>query len=187
MVAPALVRDLGVINLIKALGPPTALVDVALDTAMAGGADIVSVPAGDPIMPPFSGYDAFSDAIKLALRQTYGAMLAALAPEPWIDATADLSSPWAATGGAFQVPEYRREFPDIIRLRGSVGGGAIGTTIMTLPAGYRPPASLRIPVRNANSTNSGYVDISSAGVVQYNGTVGSGTQVDLNLTFSTTQ
>lgn len=47
---------------------------------------------------------------------------------------------WANYGGAFQTAQYRR-VGDIVELRGLVRNGTAGTSIFTLPAGFRPPAT----------------------------------------------
>jgi hypothetical protein len=68
----------------------------------------------------------------------------------WIQAT--LVNGWVTSG---VVPSYRR-IGDIVYLRGAASGTAAsaGSTILTLPVGYRPPANVNTPVVAASSTLS---------------------------------
>jgi hypothetical protein len=54
-----------------------------------------------------------------------------------------LTSPWVGYSGANRIPgvQYRR-IGDMVQVRVSVSGGAPGSSICTLPAGFRPPGTI---------------------------------------------
>jgi hypothetical protein len=69
-----------------------------------------------------------------------------------------------------------RKFPDgRVRLRGTVKGGGDYTTIFTLPAGYRPPATVLFPMPTADGASTTWVQINASGTIQM-GDVGSTAQ-----------
>ncbi|MBN9620084.1 MAG: hypothetical protein J0H43_10190 [Actinobacteria bacterium] len=71
--------------------------------------------------------------------------------------TATLASPWTGT------VTYRTNADGRVQLRGSASGGSSGATILTLPTGYRPAASLTVQV--ALAAAMGTVTVTSGGVV----------------------
>lgn len=80
----------------------------------------------------------------------------------WIAVT--FAGTWANFGGGYNNVQYRK-IGDIVYVRGlATGGAAAPSTICTLPAGFRPPAS----VLWATSANGGLgiVSVDSAGVVR---------------------
>lgn len=77
----------------------------------------------------------------------------------WLAAT--YAGSWATFGGF--AAAYFKMPTNQVRLRGQVTGGAVGTTIFTLPAGYRPPNTEQFAV--ATNTGYGRVDVSNGGVV----------------------
>jgi len=96
---------------------------------------------------------------------------------PWV--TPALGAGWGAIGSV-QAPRYRK-VGDVVEVEGAVSnttGGALGTTIFTLPAGFRPPSLqyLRYP-------DGSYV--SSAGAMAPNASVSAGGIHSLSDTFST--
>ncbi|MDE1914751.1 MAG: hypothetical protein KGJ57_17370 [Sphingomonadales bacterium] len=72
------------------------------------------------------------------------AMLNDLTPGAW--ATPVLLSPWIAYGGAFEAPRYRIDTSGLVTIEGLVqapsGTSTTSVSLFTLPAGYRPPATL---------------------------------------------
>lgn len=38
--------------------------------------------------------------------------------------------------------QYRKDFPDLVRMRGVIMGGTLGQPCTTLPAGFRPPSEV---------------------------------------------
>jgi hypothetical protein len=89
-------------------------------------------------------------------------------------------------GGAFQTCQYRK-VGDIVQLRGeAVTTAPTGANpiVCTLPAGFRPPATVQIPVEFAGAF--GYVAVNAAGQVNLiTPGVGAGFTVSLMLTFYT--
>jgi len=95
------------------------------------------------------------------------------------DSTSDwtgvtFASGWSNLSGA-QTVEYRK-IGDIVYLRGTTERtSGSGTTIFTLPSGYRPPAQLRLANRSRWSNAIGELPsrmtISSAGVVSMTGAI----------------
>jgi hypothetical protein len=76
--------------------------------------------------------------------------------------TPALTNSWAAFGGGYQAPQYRR-VGDTVEIRGAVAGGTIGLAAFTLPSGYRPPAGLEV----ATVSNSlfGVLGVGATGAV----------------------
>lgn len=85
--------------------------------------------------------------------------------EEWINVS--FATGWGNLGSPWQTAQYKR-YGDMITLRGLVSRtSGVGTNILTLPTGYRPPASI---LRSAmTDTGIGRVDIDNSGVVMSNG------------------
>jgi hypothetical protein len=61
-------------------------------------------------------------------------------PSPWVNLS--LATGWTAYGGGFLTPGYRK-IGDLVYLRGLLNAGVGVTTLMaTLPAGFRPTATV---------------------------------------------
>jgi hypothetical protein len=58
---------------------------------------------------------------------------------------------WVNRGGATRTTRFRLE-GDVVRLEGGVKTGTAGTTIFTLPAGFRPAFDVVTPVRVNDAT-----------------------------------
>lgn len=80
----------------------------------------------------------------------------------WINAT--LLNSWVAFGSGFSTPGYRR-LNGMVYLRGVVKDGVLtqGTSIFTLPAGFRPSATLRFAT--VSSTAFAIMHVTAAGAV----------------------
>jgi len=98
------------------------------------------------------------------------------------DSTSDWTGVTFATGwgnlSGAQAVEYRK-IGDIVYLRGTAERtSGSGTTIFTLPSGYRPPAQLRFANRSRWSNSLGEISsrmtISAAGVVSMTGAIVNG-------------
>lgn len=50
---------------------------------------------------------------------------------------------WSSAGGGFQALRFRWLLGGGVELQGSVTGGTLGTTVFTLPVGYRPDNEIR--------------------------------------------
>lgn len=57
---------------------------------------------------------------------------------------------WVNFGGSNEPARYWKDYTEIVHLGGIVKSGAIGTTIFTLPAGYRPQYAMIYPVSSNN-------------------------------------
>jgi hypothetical protein len=57
----------------------------------------------------------------------------------WINAT--YSNGWTTQTG-MPALAYRKELPDLVRMRGVIHNGSLGQSCTTLPAGYRPPGEV---------------------------------------------
>jgi len=98
----------------------------------------------------------------------------------WISAS--YQNGWATYGGDYSHARYCKDEGGIVRLDGLVTGGSVGSTIFTLPVGYRPQYRIILAVVNGNS--AARVDIRTAGLVTLN--VGVDSWVSLaGLSFST--
>ncbi len=71
---------------------------------------------------------------------------AGIVQDAWV--TISLASSWVAYGGAYVAPRYVKDKQGVVHVNGSAKSGtyADGTTVFTLPAGYRPVSSLVVTV-----------------------------------------
>jgi hypothetical protein len=76
--------------------------------------------------------------------------------------TSTLAGAWTVVG---QTPGYWRDPTGMVYLRGAIGGGALPSTITTLPSGFRPPAFCGFAVPRDGAF--GMVSVDNAGVVSY--------------------
>ncbi|MGO1069634.1 hypothetical protein [Lysobacter sp. CA199] len=74
-----------------------------------------------------------------------------------------LTSPWSNYGDAFAAAGYRKD-GGRVQLRGLVKGGAGGSIVLTLPAGFRPPAQ-QVFIANCDAASPARVDVRSNGDV----------------------
>lgn len=74
----------------------------------------------------------------------------------WIAVASFASAGWANYGGGWAAAAYRKIGAQVF-LKGLVAGGAVGSAILTLPAGYRPPETAMLVTAVAG------VGVSSAG------------------------
>lgn len=104
-------------------------------------------------------YDVVPTVDGYAYTQPWDASAGAL--EAWIAPT--LTSPWVNFGGVFQAAKYRKTSEGLVMISGVVTGGSSGSTIFTLPVGYRPAASLLF----ASMSNYAIarLDVTAAGAV----------------------
>jgi lysophospholipase L1-like esterase len=86
---------------------------------------------------------------------------------PWssVAVLLTLSNGGSSLGG-YQAAAARRNMEGVVKLTGVITGGTVanGTTIMTLPAGYRPSAQLVFAIGNSTASPT-VVSITSAGAV----------------------
>lgn len=79
----------------------------------------------------------------------------------WVTPTMENS--WVSFGGAYQAPRYSK-VGDIVTIQGHVKSGSLLTAAFTLPAGYRPAATLTFA--SIDGTGAlGRVDITATGAV----------------------
>ena len=101
----------------------------------------------------------------------------------WIAAT--LNSPFANfTGSAdFGSVEYRK-IGDIVNVQGLLDANSAsdGSTIFTLPSGYRPKKKLIFTVENGNTVTA-RIDIHPNGTVEAHAIANNGTWLNLSMTF----
>ncbi len=76
---------------------------------------------------------------------------------------AAFSNGWVNAGAGTKAVAYFKNEEGIVQLTGVASGGTLGAAIFTLPAGYRPTATIRIPI--AVTAAFGYIEIAASGVV----------------------
>lgn len=81
----------------------------------------------------------------------------------WITPT--LAGAWTNYGAPFGTPGYMKDALGFVHLKGLVKSGAVGSTIFTLPAGYRPAEQLIFAGLGDGAVVR--VDVLANGVVQY--------------------
>lgn len=67
------------------------------------------------------------------------------APSAWT--AVSFQNSWVNYGSGTQEVEYRK-IGDVVHLRGKMKDGTVTAAAFTMPAGYRPPAGLTVPVTN---------------------------------------
>lgn len=169
----ALVRDTGVITALLPAETPVGAIDIDLHNAYKDG--VTDSPPTVSLLP-FPGYTDQSPATQKIIREAAASLLfATIAPQPW--QTPTFLGAWANEGAPWQVAQYRKEFPDIVRLRGVVQSGS--GAIFNLPVGYRPPADIKFFVVGSTTTGASSVLVeASTGNVSL--ISGSSTQLQLD-------
>lgn len=89
---------------------------------------------------------------------------------------------WTIQGAPYEIPRYRK-FEGVVYIEGLVlnnsGGPLTPTTpVFTLPAGFRPRATV-----NAVPFSAAGMEITSAGAVQVNASIPNGTFLSLTISF----
>lgn len=108
---------------------------------------------------------------------------------PWDTTWTSLTlvNSWVPYGSPYVTPAYRR-IGDVVELRGLAKDGVttLGTTICTLPAGFRPPSgTVTVTIVSGTATGVGRIDISTSGAVTVSTGITSFACFD-NVSFSTT-
>lgn len=96
-----------------------------------------------------------------------------------------LSPPWANLGGAFASAGFLRDMAGVVHVKGVLlngSGAGSSAPIFTLPAGYRPSATLRFAVEGAGATAQ-FLSVTSLGVVTPEVAVAAGASCDLTFSF----
>lgn len=75
---------------------------------------------------------------------------------------------WGNFGAPYASGQYKMMADGTVRLRGLISGPVVanGTTIATIPAGYRPAAQCIFPVASGTPTTHGGIVITTAGNIQ---------------------
>jgi lysophospholipase L1-like esterase len=94
-----------------------------------------------------------------------------------------LQNSWVAFGSSFDEPKYILGEDNIVTCTGLIKSGTTtaGTTIATLPAGYRPPA-IQGPLVVATNAGTCQIKIDTSGNIQFQ-TAGDATYTNLNFCF----
>jgi hypothetical protein len=120
-------------------------VDGDLEIILSGGAQAAG--GTTPLLRPLDHYFALDPAQRPAIRDTFRSSLLALlhnlAPPAYVElGTSDFENGWSnSSNAAFNTAAYFKDWFGLVHLKGMVQGGAVGSAVFTLPAGYRPPAT----------------------------------------------
>lgn len=117
---------------------------------------------------------------ELELRKVERAISDLWLPLVWTPVT--FLGAWVNFGGAFTGAAYTKDTSNRVHVRGMVKNGALGTSVFTLPVGYRPSGTL-VFAQMANPDALIRVDVTSAGAVIPQ-TTGAATNVYVALNFS---
>ena len=103
--------------------------------------------------------------------------------ESWTAPT--LLNSWVNFGSPFQTARYRKDASGIVHVQGLIKDGTAtdGTTLFTLPAGYRPDAQLIFMCGQFDNVY-GRIDVHADGTVDL-GTTGHATWQNITLSFAT--
>lgn len=76
-----------------------------------------------------------------------------------------LLNSWINYGSSYQTAAYMKDRTGRVWLRGMIKNGTAttGTTILTLPSGYRPPAKVILQVISFNSSGGAYIEVLTTG------------------------
>ena len=77
----------------------------------------------------------------------------------WIGLT--MQGTWAYYGAPYTMPQYTKSSDGVVTLKGLIRNGTIGTTVATLPVGYRP--NYRILFSTVSNSVYGRLDIDASG------------------------
>jgi hypothetical protein len=105
-----------------------------------------------------------SDSGAVNAASTYNG--ASLGDSGWVSVSSFANGFSAANAVAY------RKINNVVYLRGALTGGTANTGAFTLPAGYRPDATVVIPVQQYGTAVINYVTVGTDGVVVPNGTAG---------------
>jgi hypothetical protein len=110
------------------------------------------------------GLDVNTRRALIPLRAELDEVVALLNSTAWTTLT--LTAPWANYGFGWATAAYQK-VGDTVRVRGLIAGGTSGSTIATLPAGFRPTGGT---ITSAQlDFGSGYqtarLDVSTSGVM----------------------
>lgn len=131
----------------------------------------IDVPAG----ANFAVLRFFKDAVSSAYGWDVGNVqllpASPISVEAWVAPT--FATNWGDIGGGWMTAAYCKDPMGFVHLRGGVKitTSTLTATIFTLPAGYRPSATLQMPLRMGTNVLS-YLLINSSGQVQYAGAGG---------------
>jgi hypothetical protein len=126
------------------------------------------------------------DAKKLWVGTSTGNAQAAMATqEAWIVAT--LINGWVNFGGIQPILSYYKDDMGIVRIKGRIKSGTIGTTVFILPAGYRPIDQATLPIlqTNGSAISAGALDIGAGGTAQISPLNPVNDDVIINVSFRT--
>lgn len=92
---------------------------------------------------------------------------------PWLSLT--LSGTFTHYPGTWGPGQYRKMPDGMVRLRGLLNGGALGQTITTLPAGYRPDPARNYLFACAMQTGVCRIDVNGDGTLMLSAEIKGGT------------
>lgn len=123
----------------------TAAQQATVDTLKAKLEDALADGAGSiPALPQYKDGPLSAEA-KTSIKDSFALQFAAFiqaSVNPWTEMT--LAAGWTALGGGtYHTPSYRLE-GDRVHLRGAVTSILTGTTVTTLPEGYRPAKKMAL-------------------------------------------
>jgi len=125
---------------------------------------------GDNIHPTEAGQVAIAKAFAQALWQAEKPARPTTTQYEWTAVSGTLGGSWVAFGGDTTVLSYMRTEDNFVHIKGTVKSGTVGsgTTVFTLPTGYRPAEEMRFGTITMDSTTPtlGSWRIKKTGVVE---------------------
>ena len=105
---------------------------------------------------------------------------ARLSTETWT--TLPLDNGWTAYGSPYQSPIYRRQIDGTVQLSGLIAAGTttVGTTVATLPIGYRPASDHVFKTSAGAATAVADVYVRSSGAITIQNVAGTVTWLSLS-------
>jgi hypothetical protein len=100
----------------------------------------------------------------------------------WVAMTGGYTNSWVDFGGGYMAGAYMKDTLGFVHLRGLIKSGTMSTSAFTLPAGFRPSATVLMP----SSSNNLYAQLEVASSGTITPTVGVNNYISLNgITFDT--
>lgn len=155
--------------------PANASVAISVGSSI----DVINLGAGKVTISPSAGVTLNKDSTLagFSLTQYQRGTLTKTATDTWVFSlvgpqllgdTAWLAltyqNSWVDVGGAYATGGYRKDYAGTAHLKGRVSGGATGTVIATLPAGYRPAATRTFSV-STDVAGMGTVEVANTGEI----------------------
>lgn len=136
-------------------------------TLTGAGSNTYTMPSSSDTLVGRASVDTLTNKTIDASQLVNGTVTAAKIETQQAWQTPTLTNSWVNYGSGFNDAGYMKDSLGFVHLKGMVKNGTSGSAIYTLPAGYRPLATVYVSCPNGGGTGFvGILNISSAGVIK---------------------